>query len=325
MLNRKLLSLVVLSFSIWAGDITQPASASGVYCNATGGATNILVCTPSPAVTSYTNLLVSLKVDAANTGATTINISGVGALNLYYNGAALTSVGLLSLCINGGCAAYYDGTEFNLIIGVPFTTTGGLSTVGTGNGTVTVSGSTSGSAAIAAPAIAGTPSTDYLPTTDCGTGPCLMESATPSAGFAQLSWSSTVTGTGAPVLGTSPTLATPVIASLVHTGTITTPSTSGGMPIVIACGTTSGATANCSNTAVGSTSIIYFGKATLSSNASIITISPGYTSSSTYFCTGNDVTTRANAVQVVPTSATTFTITDTTGVSDGIQWICAGY
>jgi hypothetical protein len=38
----------------------------------------------------------------------------------------------------------------------------------------------------------------------------------------------------------------------------------------------------------------------------------------------NDVTTRANPVQMVPASATTATITNTTGGSDVIQWVCIG-
>ena len=105
--------------------------------------------------------------------------------------------------------------------------------------------------------------------------------------------------------------------------TLTTPSISGGLPIVIACGATTTGTANCADTATTNAQI-YYGKATLASNAQVITISPGYTSTSTYYCVGNDVTTRANPVQVVPTSATTFTITNTTGASDVIQYVCVG-
>jgi hypothetical protein len=38
----------------------------------------------------------------------------------------------------------------------------------------------------------------------------------------------------------------------------------------------------------------------------------------------NDVTTRANVVQMIPASGATATITNTTGGSDVIQWICVG-
>ncbi len=120
------------------------------------------------------------------------------------------------------------------------------------------------------------------------------------------------------------TNAPPVISSITNTGTETLPSATGGIPVVIACGNTTTGTGTCANTAVGATSKVYFGNATLASNAQTVTISPGYTSSSTFQCIGNDQTTRANPVQVVPASGTTFTITNTTGASDVIQWICVG-
>lgn len=132
------------------------------------------------------------------------------------------------------------------------------------------------------------------------------------------------TGTGNLVLANAPTLSAPVIATITNTGTETLPAATGGIPIVIACGATTGTT-NCANTAVGATSKLYFGAATLAASTATITISPGYTSAATFFCVGNDVTTRANPVQVVPASATTFTITNTTGAADVIQYICVGY
>lgn len=183
-----------------------------------------------------------------------------------------------------------------------------FTTNGTGSGLYTFSGSTSGSAAISVAAAAGTPSTILLPTTDPGAANYFLQNSAPSGGSMQTAWTNS-----------------PVLSGFTNTGTETTPSTTGGIPILIACGTTSGATANCANTNVGATAKIYFGKATLASNASTITLSPGFTSTSTFYCEGNDVTTRANPVQVVPASATTITITDTTGATDGIQWVCQGY
>jgi hypothetical protein len=67
------------------------------------------------------------------------------------------------------------------------------------------------------------------------------------------------------------------------------------------------------------------GKSTLASNAQVVTFSTSFTSTSTYQCVANDVTTRANPVQMVQTSASTATITNTTGATDAIQWICVGY
>ncbi len=115
----------------------------------------------------------------------------------------------------------------------------------------------------------------------------------------------------------------PVIASITNTGTETLPTTTGGIPVVIGCGATSGANVNCANTALGATVRSYFGKATLASNSSVITFSPGFTDT-TYVCLANDTTTRANPVQVASTSATTATITNTTGASDVIFYACFG-
>lgn len=138
-----------------------------------------------------------------------------------------------------------------------------------------------------------------------------------------------VSGSGNIILKGSPTIMTPtiiapVISSITNTGTETLPVTTGGLPVVIACGATTGS-ASCANTNVGATSQIYFGAATLASNSAVITLSPGYTSTSTFFCVGNDKTTRANPVDIASTSATTITITNTTGASDLIYYHCVGY
>lgn len=130
------------------------------------------------------------------------------------------------------------------------------------------------------------------------------------------------TFTGIQTLSSAPVFST---GTLTNTGTESLPSNTGGIPVVIACGATSGGTANCANTATGHTAQVYGGVATLASNASVITISPGFTATGDYSCVGNDVTTRANPVQVVPTSATSFTITNTTGASDVVNWVCVGY
>lgn len=130
------------------------------------------------------------------------------------------------------------------------------------------------------------------------------------------------TGSGLAVFGTSPTLTTPVIATITNTGTVTLPTNTGGVPIVIGCGATTGTTA-CANTAQGANTQIYYGKATLASNSAVLTLTPGF-SGTGFTCVGNDITTRANPVQVVSTSSTTITITNTTGASDVINWYCLG-
>lgn len=154
-----------------------------------------------------------------------------------------------------------------------------------------------------------------------GTDATVMTFPTTSATIARTDAANTFTGVQTM---TSAALTTPVISTITNTGTETLPSATGGIPIVIACGATTGSAA-CANTAVGATSKVYFGNATLASNTATITLTPGYTSSSTFFCIGQDTTTRANPVQAVPASATTFTITNTTGASDAISWHCVGY
>ncbi len=107
--------------------------------------------------------------------------------------------------------------------------------------------------------------------------------------------------------------------------TITYPTiATGGLPLLIGCGATTG-NANCANTASAGTARIYQGQATLASNAAVITFGVAFTSTTTYACVANDVTTRANVVQMVATSSTTATITNTTGASDVIYYICSGY
>lgn len=96
---------------------------------------------------------------------------------------------------------------------------------------------------------------------------------------------------------------------------------------VLSCGNTGTGNQTCAPAASGANlraPITYVGESTLSSNAATITFPVGYTSTTSYFCVANDVTTRANPVQMVPASATTATITNTTGASDVIQWICTG-
>jgi hypothetical protein len=99
----------------------------------------------------------------------------------------------------------------------------------------------------------------------------------------------------------------------------------GGITSAYFCGATSGTT-TCPNTATAGTARVIGGIATLSSNSAVISaISPAFTSTATFSCVANDITTRANPVQVVQTSSSSITITNTTGASDVINWVCIGY
>lgn len=124
------------------------------------------------------------------------------------------------------------------------------------------------------------------------------------------------------VLGTTNTvtLSSPAPASSV---TVTLPSATGGVPLLLYCGSTGTGNQTCSPAAAAATTKMYAGHSTLSSNAAIITF-PTVFASTTYDCVANDITTRANVVQMISTSASTATITNTTGASDVINWVCIG-
>ena len=68
------------------------------------------------------------------------------------------------------------------------------------------------------------------------------------------------------------------------------------------------------------------GLATLASNSAVISsISPAFTSTTTFACSGQDTTTITNPVKIVNTSASSITITNVTGATDVVNWQCYGY
>lgn len=124
--------------------------------------------------------------------------------------------------------------------------------------------------------------------------------------------------------GTSGTITiqppTGALGSLTHTLPINT----GGYPVVNSCGSTGSGNQTCSIAAATGKTQVYVGSSTLAANSAIITFPNAYTSATSYFCVANDVTTRANPVQMVPTNTITATITNTTGATDVVQWMCVG-
>lgn len=107
--------------------------------------------------------------------------------------------------------------------------------------------------------------------------------------------------------------------------TVTLPIQAGALPTAYFCGATSGTT-TCPNTSTAGTGRVIGGIATLASNSAVISaISPAFTGTTTFACVANDLTTRANPVQVANTSTSSITITNTTGASDVINWVCVGY
>lgn len=268
-----------------------------VYCNATGGAGNVLACTPSPAISSYSNLITGFAVDAANSNATTLNISGLGAKNLYYQGSALTSVALTGYCVGGGCAVYYDGTQLELILN-PVAGNGSISTAGNGSGLVTLSGGTSGSWGLQALAVQGTPSSWNPPAADPGGANYLPLFGAPSGGQIPISYVAS-SGTGSVLRATA-------------------------VPSAQGCGTTSA----CSHTAITGAQIVYGSVPLVTgtpSTATITGISPAFTSSSTFVCTlGAQSSATGALLSVANVSGSSFTITGPAAVTTVINYICVG-
>lgn len=90
----------------------------------TSGTQPTYVLTPSPAITAYaTGQEFTILIHSANTGAATINISGLGAKAITKNGATALSSG--DLALNGEYKIVYDGTQFQ-VMGVSSSGSGGL-------------------------------------------------------------------------------------------------------------------------------------------------------------------------------------------------------
>lgn len=107
---------------------------------AAGGTANALTLTLTPAPTGYTtNMAVTFKATAGNTGATTINVNGLGIKDINkVSGGSVVALASGDLVNGGYYTAWYDGTKF-IIAGA--LGSGGVTSV-TGSGGVSVSGST---------------------------------------------------------------------------------------------------------------------------------------------------------------------------------------
>lgn len=106
--------------------------------------------------------------------------------------------------------------------------------------------------------------------------------------------------------------------------TVQFPNVAGSIPTAFDCGSTGSGNQTCSPAAASGNYHAYSGRSTLSGSTATITFPIAFGASTSFTCVANDVTTRANPVQMVPASTTTATITNTTGASDVIQWWCGG-
>ncbi len=87
------------------GQIIRPGGT------ATG--TDTYVLTPTPALSAYAaNLYYNVLFTDANTGAATLNVSGLGAKAIQYKGSALSAARIPALSRG---VVWYDGTQFQLL------------------------------------------------------------------------------------------------------------------------------------------------------------------------------------------------------------------
>ena len=84
---------------------------TGKYMTASG--TNTYTATPTVALSAYTSgLEITVKFTNANSGASTLNVSSLGAQTIQINGAAVTSG---QIAAGGTYVLVYDGTNFQLL------------------------------------------------------------------------------------------------------------------------------------------------------------------------------------------------------------------
>lgn len=88
-------------------------SSPTLYLGATTGSGDTYVCTPTPALSAYyTGQIVCIKTTNANTGAATLNISGLGAKALTVKGSTPADN---AFDAGGHYSFVYDGTNFDQI------------------------------------------------------------------------------------------------------------------------------------------------------------------------------------------------------------------
>lgn len=91
----------------------QEATGVNQYYAVATGAASAYAVTYSPAVSAYVvGLVIQFKANHTNTGATTVDVNGLGAKTIQRNGSALTASSITS---GAYVKAIYDGTQFQLI------------------------------------------------------------------------------------------------------------------------------------------------------------------------------------------------------------------
>lgn len=91
----------------------QVQDGSFIYVATVGGTADAITLTPSPAITAYVaGQTFRFIASGANTGATTVNISAVGAKNITKNGTTALAAG--DIPSGAIVEIVYDGTQFQI-------------------------------------------------------------------------------------------------------------------------------------------------------------------------------------------------------------------
>lgn len=102
----------ITASNITSTNITSLKNVTSTIVTTAGGTTTYTL-TPSPAITAYaTGQEFLIKMNATNTGASTINVSGLGAKSLTKGGA--TALASSDLLIDAVYKIVYDGTQFQV-------------------------------------------------------------------------------------------------------------------------------------------------------------------------------------------------------------------
>lgn len=119
--------LIVLNNTANAQGVVCPAGVNGcggggssatasnisdaISCTDVGG-DDTYVCDPTTPVTSLTNLVIAMKVSTSNTGAATVNVSGLGVKDIKVAGASIADPATNDIRANSIVLLKYDGTQF---------------------------------------------------------------------------------------------------------------------------------------------------------------------------------------------------------------------
>lgn len=292
-------------------------TAGGVGISVTGGVGGAQSATTSNGAAGGANTVTG---GVGGVGGTSSGTGGAGGALTQAGGAGGGTVtgGV------GGAVSYTGGAGGN---GTSAGGTGGALTLGSGaagtggTGTVGAIAVKSGATSVFATSTAGATTVNSSGTNQTlslngsGTGKVTLADGTDTTKKLIVDPSGATTAT-----------ATTIAASQTAARTLTLPDFTGGLPVTLDCGSTGSGNQTCTAAAATVLTKIIVGHSTLSSNAAVVTFpnSLAFTSNTSYECLANDITTRANVVQMLTTSSTTATITNTTGASDVVSWMCIG-